>query len=171
MLTGIGYGGSGADYLVAQANDARAEEAVKERRQDDSDPYLRSCNMLLKYHIEATDGGMGHVKGLLVDEETWAIRYLLVETSDWWGGHQVLIAPRWIQDLSWPDATIAVNLTRQAVKEAPAYDSSLPMSREHEMDLHRHHGRPGHWTEELRLENADSHVNKSASAKPIHKNR
>ena len=40
---------------------------------------------------------MGQVKGLLVDEETWAIRYLIVETSNWWFGHQVLIAPQWIQ--------------------------------------------------------------------------
>jgi hypothetical protein len=150
-------------------NDARAAEAAEERRRDNSDPYLRSCNALLKYHIKATDGGMGHVEGLLVDEETWAIRYLIVETSNWWVGHQVLIAPQWIQELSWPDATIAVNLTRQAVKDAPAYDSSLPMSREHERALYRHHGRAGHWVEEVRLENPELHVIKSASPKPIHR--
>jgi sporulation protein YlmC with PRC-barrel domain len=168
MLTGVGYNGSGANYLLEQAEDARAE-AAEERRQDNSDPYLRSCNALLRYHIEATDGSMGHVKGLLVDEETWAIRYLIVETSNWWGGHQVLIAPQWIQELNWPDATIAVNLTRRAVKEAPAYDSSLPMSREHEMNLYRHHTRTGYWAEEARLENPEFHMIKSASPGPNHK--
>jgi hypothetical protein len=158
MLTGVGYAGSGADYLVAQANDVRAAEAAEERHEDNSDPYLRSCNALLRYHIEATDGGMGHVKGLLVDEETWAIRYLIVETSNWWGGHQVLIAPQWIQEISWPHATIDVNLTRQAVKEAPAYDASLPLNRDHEMNLYRHHGRAGYWAEEVRLQNPEFHV-------------
>ena len=169
MLTGVGYDGSGANFLLEQANDARAEEAAEERRQDNSDPYLRSCNALLKYHIEATDGGMGHVKGLLVDEETWAIRYLILETSDWWGGHQVLIAPQWIQEISWLDATIAVDLTRQAVKKAPSYNSSVPLHRDHEMDLYRHHGRAGYWAEEVRLENPEFHAINSASSRPIHK--
>jgi hypothetical protein len=47
---------------------------------------------------------MGHVQGLLVDEQTWAIRYLIVQTSAWWLGHQVLIAPQWIRDMSWLDS-------------------------------------------------------------------
>jgi hypothetical protein len=158
MLTGIGCEESGADYLVEQANQSRVEQAAEERRQDDSDPYLRSCKALLRYRIEAADGGMGHVKGLLLDEKTWAIRYLIVQTGAWWDGHQVLIAPQWIEDISWPDATISVNLTRQAVKEAPAYDSSLPPNRNHEMDLHRHHGRNGYWAAEVRLQNPEFHV-------------
>jgi hypothetical protein len=168
MLTGVGYDGSGANYLLEQAQDARAE-AAEERGQDNADPYLRSCNALLKYHIQAIDGGIGHVKGLLVDEQTWAIRYLIVETSNWWGGHQVLIAAQWIGEISWADATIAVNLTRQAVKDAPAYDSSRPLNRDHEIDLHRHHGRAGYWAEEVRMENPEFHAVKSAPAVAVHK--
>jgi hypothetical protein len=168
MLTSVGCEESGAEYLVSQTNHDRAEAAEEERR-DASDPYLRSSNALLRYRIEATDGGMGHAKGLLVEEETWAIRYLIVETSDWWAGHQVLIAPQWIEEISWPDATIAVNLTRQAVKDAPAYDSSLPLNRDHEINLHRHHGRAGYWAAEVRLENPEFHLIKPTSPGPIHK--
>jgi hypothetical protein len=58
------------------------------------DPHLRSGNAVMNYHIEASDGGIGHVQGLLLDEDTWAIRYIVVDTSNWWLGHQVLIAPR-----------------------------------------------------------------------------
>src|ERR1035441_4077571 len=130
MLTGVGYSASGAEYLVEQADHAR-----EAGRREDGDPHLRSCKALMRYHIEATDGGMGQVKGLLVDEDSWAVRYLIVETSEWWFGNQVLIAPQWIQDISWPDATIAVNLTRKAVKDAPPYDSSVPMDRAREMGL------------------------------------
>jgi hypothetical protein len=150
MLTGVGYGGSGAEYLVAQSDHARAE--AEAGRREDGDPHLRSCKALMRYHIEATDGGMGHVKGLLVDEDSWAVRYLIVETSEWWFGNQVLIAPQWIQDISWPDATIAVNLTRKAVRDAPPYDSSVPMDRDREMDLYEHHGRAGYWAEKVKLE-------------------
>ena len=90
----------------------------------DDDPHLRSCKAVMSYHIQATDGDIGHVQGLLVDEETWAIRYMIVNTSNWWLGHQVLVAPQWIQDVSWHDSTVSVNLTRQAVKNAPPYDST-----------------------------------------------
>ncbi len=161
MLTGVGYDASGAEYLVGQADHERAE-AEQAQRQDD-DPHLRSCKALMRYHIEATDGGMGQVKDLLIDEETWAIRYLIVDTGNWWFGNQVLIAPQWIQDMSWLEATITVKLTRQAVKDAPPYDSSVPLNREQEMSLYKHHGRGGYWADEVKLENSQYRVIKSAS--------
>jgi len=36
----------------------------------------------MTYHIHATDGDIGHVRSFLVDEETWAIRYIIVDTSN-----------------------------------------------------------------------------------------
>jgi uncharacterized protein YrrD len=148
MLTDVGYGGCYADYLEGQAN----------RTPTNDDPHLRSGKAVLKYHIRATDGDIGHVGGLLVDEETWAVRYLVVETSNWWLGHQVLIAPPWIEMVSWTDRTVSVNVTRQAVKHAPAYNSSVPPSREQEIGLHQHHGRVGYWANEVKLENPEFHV-------------
>lgn len=132
---------------------ARAEAA---RHQDD-DPHLRSGKAVMKYHIHATDGEIGHVQGLLVDEETWAIRYIIVDTSNWWLGHQVLIAPQWIQDVSWPDATVSVNLTRQAVKNAPPYTSAAPLDREQEVGIYKHYGRPSYWANEIKREAVISH--------------
>jgi sporulation protein YlmC with PRC-barrel domain len=147
MMLGLGDGGSDAAYRHAHAEDAR-EETQGEQGQK-GDPHLRSCNALMKYHVEARDGGMGHVQGLLLDDDTWAIRYLIVDTSNWWLGHQVLIAPQWIQEISWLDATVAVNLSQQAVKDAPSYDPAVPFSRDHEMALYDHHGRAGYWAEDL----------------------
>ena len=72
---------------------AKAERA----RHRDDDPHLRSCEAVVGYHIHATDGEVGHVEGFLIDDETWAIRYLVVNTSNWWLGHKVLIAPQWIE--------------------------------------------------------------------------
>ncbi|MGP1679897.1 MAG: PRC-barrel domain containing protein, partial [Burkholderiales bacterium] len=97
------------------------------------------------YHIHASDGDIGHVQGLLVDEETWAIRYIIVDTSNWWLGHQVLIAPQWIREVSWPDAKVSVNLTREAVKDAPAYDPAVQLDRKQESGIYKHYGRPAYW--------------------------
>jgi hypothetical protein len=116
--------------------------------QDVDNPHLRSFNAVTGYSIEATDGDIGHVQGLLVDEETWAIRYMVVNTSNWWLGHQVLVAPQWIQSVSWPDSTVSVNLTRQAVQNAPAYDPSLGLDRAQEISTFNHYGRAGYWAEQ-----------------------
>ena len=144
MLTGVGYGGSEAAYRAAQAQDARAAECA-ERDRAHADPHLRSCKAIIGYNINATDGDIGHVKSLLVDEETWAIRYTVVETGSWWAGHQVLIAPEWIKDVRWADQTVSVDLTRQAVKDAPAYESTEQLNREREVSLYDHYRRPGYW--------------------------
>ena len=83
------------------------------------DCHLRSSNAVIGYHIKATDGDIGHLEDLLVDDYTWAIRYLIVDTSNWWGGQHVLVAPDWITDVRWSEAKVSVDLTRQAVKDAP----------------------------------------------------
>jgi len=121
-------------------------------RQDD--PHLRSCKAVIGYHVQAVDGDVGHVQALLVDVETWAVRYIVVDTSNWWLGHQVLIAPQWIGDVRWSDATVMVNLTQQAVKDAPAYDSAAMPDREQEAGIHDHYGRTGYWATEIVRESA-----------------
>lgn len=102
------------------------ERAAAAQHQND-DTHLRDCKTVMGYHVQATDGDIGHVEGFLVDDETWAIRYIIVNTSDWWMGHKVLIAPQWIDDVNWFDATVTVNVTQQAVKDAAPYDSATKL--------------------------------------------
>lgn len=138
-----GYAGYGS--ATATRAEADGAQARTEARQRDQDPHLRSCSAVVSYHIEASDGEIGHVKGLLVDEDSWAIRYLVVSTSNWWFGHEVLVAPQWIRRVSWADRTVAVDLTRAALKQAPWYDPAVPLAREMEIAVYKHHGRAGYW--------------------------
>jgi hypothetical protein len=87
-----------------QAGNAKADMKADIQEHEHDDPHLRSVNAVSKYHIHAKDGDIGHVQGLLVDERSWAIRFMIVNTSNWWLGHQVLVAPEWIDDVSWPEA-------------------------------------------------------------------
>jgi hypothetical protein len=135
----------------AKEADVRAEAA----RHRDKEPHLRSCSAVMSYHIHATDGAIGHVQGLLVDDESWAIQYVIVATSHWWAGHQVLIAPKWIREVSWSDATIFVNLTQQAVKDAPLYNLKAQLASEKELGVYDYYGHLGYWaTEETRIRDA-----------------
>ena len=145
MLPGAeGYGSPAAERNQAQMAYAQ-RRAVQEEQ---GDPHLRSCGNLKGYHIQALDGEIGHVHGLLVDDESWAIRYLIVDTSNWWLGHKVLISPSWITDIRWEDSKVAVDLTRQAIKDAPAYDADAPLEREYEVGIFQHYGRSGYWPSE-----------------------
>jgi hypothetical protein len=133
---------------------ARAEA----ERLQDADPHLRSCTAVVGYHLQASDGDLGHVQGMLVDEETWAIRYLVVDTSNWWVGHQVLIAPQWITEINWAESKVHVNLTQQAIKDSPRFESSETLNRAHEADLYRYYDRPTYWEREqnrLRIEESN----------------
>jgi uncharacterized protein YrrD len=154
MLWDVGDGASASDRR-AHADKMRIDsEANTERRQHD-DPDLRSGNEILKYDVHAADGDIGHVQGLLVDEKAWAIRYLIVNTGNWWLGHQVLIAPEWIEGVSWKDRKVSVSLTRDAVRGSPPYAPGTRVGRDEDARIHDHYGRPGYWAREVQLQNPE----------------
>lgn len=112
------------------------------------DTHLRSVKAVKGYTIVARDGELGHVDNVLVDDQTWTIRYLVVNTGHWWSGHQVLIAPQWVERITWEDATVTLDLTRDAIQNAPPYDAEALFERQHEMAMYEHYGRPKYWAEE-----------------------
>jgi sporulation protein YlmC with PRC-barrel domain len=113
------------------------------------DPHLRSTHEVTGYHIQADDGEIGHVEDFIVDDETWAIRYLVVGTRNWWPGKRVLISPQWIKRVTWSERKVLVNLSRETIKRSPEYtEESLP-TRDYEIGLHRHYSRQGYWVDEL----------------------
>jgi hypothetical protein len=142
MMPGhIGYGLN----EPARELEARAYRKSEDDRTANADPHLRSCKEVVGYQIHAIDGDIGHVDGFLLDEETWAIRYVIVNTSNWWVDHRVLIAPRWITGASWASETLTVDLTRESIKAAPPYNADLPWGPEQDTSLYQHYGRTGYW--------------------------
>jgi hypothetical protein len=147
MWTGVGLesGASDIDCIRAQDRNAHGADSREVLRHANDDQHLRSCEAVKGYHIHATDGDIGHVDGFLVDERTWAIQYLIVNTSNWWLGHQVLLAPDWFEDVSWVYSKVTTSLTRKEVKSAPAYDAQLALNRGDEENIYRHYQRQGYW--------------------------
>lgn len=143
---GTGLWGDGL-YVPMAVPTATQSHASK---QTADDPHLQSCQAIVGYDVHASDGDIGHVQGMLVDEATWAIRFLVVETSHWWLGHQVLIAPSWISDLSWPDSRVSVTMSREEVQSSPRFDSTEQLNRQHELDLYSHYDRPSYWEREIK---------------------
>ena len=110
------------------------------------DPHLQSSAAVIGYNIAATDGDIGHVEDFLVDDLSWAIRYMVVDTSNWWFGKHVLVSVEWIGDVDWSSSSLHVDLTREQIKAGPEYDASRPVERDYESRLHDYYGRPGYWS-------------------------
>jgi hypothetical protein len=113
------------------------------------DHHLRSTHEVGSYHVQATDGEIGHIEDFVIDDETWAIRYLIVGTTNWWPGKKVLVSPQWIQHVSWPEREVAFNLSRETIKQSPEYTADMPLTRDYEAGLHQHYNREGYWEDEL----------------------
>jgi hypothetical protein len=113
------------------------------------DLHLRSTHTITGYHIQANDGPIGHVEDFIIDDETWAIRYLVVTTQNLWPGKKVLISPQWIVRVSWAESKVFVNLSGETIKQSPEYTEEFLLTRAYEDALHRHYNRKGYWVDEL----------------------
>ena len=108
------------------------------------DPHLGSMKSVRGYHIQATDGSIGHVESFLVDDESWAVRYLIVDTRNWWPGARVLISPFAVEAIEWREHEVRLSVQRDQVKASPPWDSADTIDRLYEQRLHTHYGWDGY---------------------------
>jgi sporulation protein YlmC with PRC-barrel domain len=113
------------------------------------DPYLRSTQGVTGHNIQAADGEIvGHVEDFIIDDETWAIRYLIIDTQNWWPGKKVLVSPKWIERVSWSESKVFINLSRESIRQSPEYSEESLLTRDYESRLHGHFNRQGYWVDE-----------------------
>jgi len=106
---------------------------------------LRSAHEITDFKIATTDGEIGHVEDLLIDEDGWIVRYIVVDTRNWLPGRKVLIAPSWVTGVDWLDEKVAVKVTRDKVKGSPEYAPDKEIDRRYEHDLHTWYGHAPYW--------------------------
>jgi hypothetical protein len=99
---------------------------------NEEDSHLRSIAAVTGYHIHAADGEIGHVEDFLVDDAGWSIRYITIDTRNWWPGERVLISPRSVREIDWADGSIQLNVNRQKVKDGPLLESAMTVDRAYE---------------------------------------
>ncbi|MGC1954037.1 MAG: PRC-barrel domain-containing protein [Gammaproteobacteria bacterium] len=129
----------GEPFLAPGMPPASAE-LPKESVGAPENPHLRSSHEVHGYHLNASNGEFGHVADFIVDQQDWQVRYLEIDTRNWWPGKHVLVAPTWIQHVSWGRKEIAITLSREAIESAPSYDSSKPITPDYEIKLYKHYG-------------------------------
>jgi hypothetical protein len=139
----------GAVPVVTGVQALAVEEAQRAKGSEErGDPHLRSTSEVTGYSIHATDGDIGHVDDFIVDDEGWAIRYVVISRS-WRPRKKVILSPEWIERVSWEESDVFVPLSRETIKNAPDWDESHPISRTFEQRLFDYYGRCAYWPIEV----------------------
>ncbi len=86
------------------------------------EPTLRSAREVVGYYVAATDGDIGHVEDLLIEDASWTIRHLVIDTRNWLPGRKVLIGPDRLRSVDWGGRQILLDLSRREVEASPEYD-------------------------------------------------
>ncbi len=144
--TGIDGPAIGAFPLVYPEIKKNEEKNLEIRGNKNKDnPNLRSSREVISYGIHASDGHIGHVEDFLIDENSWNIRYIIVDTKILLPGKKVIVSLDWIEKIEWADSDVYLNLTKDQIRNSPEYDPSVPLGREYENKIHEHYGKEKYW--------------------------
>ncbi len=109
---------------------------------------FNKAKTLKGYKLHSLDEEIGKVEEFYFDDQYWTIRYLIIDTQNWWPGKKVLVSPKWIVRVSWSESTVFINLTCEAIKQSPEYTEESQLTRDYETELHQHYDRQGYWIDE-----------------------
>jgi len=106
------------------------EDKVKahQKHKHREDEHLRSTQDLSGYHIQTSDGEIGHVTDFMVDEKSWAIRELVIETGHWYSGKEILISSSKIKRISYDESKVFVSLTKEDIQRTSENEISVHSS-------------------------------------------
>lgn len=104
--------------------------------------HLRSFSEVSGYYIKAADDQFGHVEDLLIDDTTWQIVFAVIDTKNltpW--SKEVVIPVELLEEISFLNKEVTINLSKEEIKNAPEYDSSDDFTVDYEREVYSFFGR------------------------------
>lgn len=126
------YQRENAPYVAAERKEGTDEE--------NTGTNLRSYNEIKGYDIKSTDGNLGEIDDLVIHDDSWRVAYIIMDTSKWvpWS-KKVLLETEVISNINYQYSEIHINLHSDAVKDAPEYDSAVPIDDQYENNIHQYY--------------------------------
>jgi len=121
------WGGASYPVVPPPPGSEHRERGEHGESPNGDDSHLRSTRSVAGYHIHTRDGSIGDVSDFMVDDRTWAVRHLVVETGHWYYGKEIVISPGRIERISYYESTIFVNVTKAAIHDAAEF--KMPRAR------------------------------------------
>ena len=112
--------------INAQAHSKDQNEvnnANEKNERNDYTQHLRSSQGVTGFHIQASDGDIGHVIDFIFDDLTWQINHLAIDTHNWIGGKKILIPVLNIKEIQWGKSKVFVNEKVESIKDGLPFDS------------------------------------------------
>jgi hypothetical protein len=106
-------------------------------------PYpVRPARDLIGLRVDGSEGELGSVEDLLVDDLLWDLRYLQVDPRDSGLEGCCLVSTRWLATKDWRGRLRCQELSASALRDGPRFGSAARISPKDEVDLHRYFSRP-----------------------------
>ncbi len=104
--------------------------------------HLRSYANIKGYMIHETDGNIGEVEDFIIEENSWKIVFLVVDTGTWLPGKKVLLSPNLIRNMDWVTSTVTVNASKEQIRHSPEYDPGKLVSDDYQRKLDDYYQTP-----------------------------
>jgi len=139
------YAWGALPYLLLQAGKKAYESLIPTKTPP---THLRCTADTIGCVVQASDGEIGRVADFILDDNSWSIRYLIVDSGHWWHGKRILISPKWLDRLAWNESKVFLKYSRDTIRSAPEYIEAPLVDREYENRLHNHYLRKGYWIDD-----------------------
>ena len=108
---------------------------------------LYELKALIGSPIAATDGEIGSVCTFLFDDQSWKVRYLVVDVGNWLKRRDVVLPITTLEKPDWTNKTCRAHLTKDQVRNSPDVDTEKPVSRQQEIAMHDYFGPLASWVD------------------------
>jgi hypothetical protein len=107
---------------------------------------LTAATVLLHFRAHTADDDLVRVRDLYFDDDSWMVRYFVVDTHRWLPGREVLVSPSSVVDVARSRRQLDTSLTMEQIRTSPDLDTVRPPNRRYETTLPHYFGLPGDWT-------------------------
>ena len=142
--SGMGVGGMGTSGMIMPMRESVAEEIDEKNhlydKESHGDHHLRSAETVIGYKIKAKDGDIGDIEDFIIDDISWELIFLVVDTGHWFPGKKVLLSPKWIKEIKWDVSSIVIDRSEHQVKNSPDYYPHQLINEVYEKNFYDYYG-------------------------------
>ena len=75
-------------------------------------------------HVHATDGTIGYINDFIVDDLTWQVLSLVVDTHNWIGGKKLIVEISCVHSISFSNPGVTLLSSTAAVEDSKVYQEA-----------------------------------------------
>lgn len=143
-LSNMGMGAMGTSGMILPVRASVSEEINEKNHESDKKPHvdhhLRSAESVISYTVKAKDGDIGNIEDFIIDDITWELIFLVVDTGHWFPGKKVILSPKWIKEINWDISNIVIDHTAYQVKNSPEYYPHQLINEVYEKSFYDYYG-------------------------------